>query len=190
MTINKHRSLWYALLGSCCLTLVDSVPAQQDRLPPAVVGQMVDELLSRVVPPNESLSRVSVGRRKIIFDGERTIAAFGYPAGSISFTDLGLKSAVTQSSRAVLENCDFWGRHQCTRLGWRVYVWIEPVTVTKANAFVRVHIIWADRDASSFKEGVPPTGRAVLLEMVKQVELARSGMGRWNYVKEGPTLVS
>ena len=52
--------------------------AQRGRLPLPVIGQVVDEVLHAIVPPDSSLSRVPVRERGMYFDYGRTLAAFDY----------------------------------------------------------------------------------------------------------------
>jgi len=186
MTMNKRAVLQYALLVVCTSAFGHPVSAQQERLHPAAIGQIVDEVLLRVLPPSERLSRVTIAKRKLSFDHERTAAAFGYPGASISVSDLRLRSAVGPGSRTMLSDCDQMRRQQCSLLGWRAYVWIEPVSVTKSQAVVRAHVSWTDRDPKTFEERVPPKTRGFLVGMVRQLELTRLPNGNWKFVKEGP----
>lgn len=188
MTIHKRRAFQYALVVLCVCTFINPVGAQHERLRPAAIGQIVDAALRQVIAPTDSLSRVSVAKRKVFFDHERTIGAFGYFGGSTPLSALGLRSAVTKGSRTLLNDCDQWGEKPCKELGWRVYAWVEPVSVTESQAVVRVHASWLELDPKTFKEGTSPRVPGFLTSMIREVHLARSGNGDWKFVKEGPAM--
>ena len=188
MKITK-RPLWmYACVGATAYTLVHSLAAQQVRIPSVAVGQIVSEVLRAVVPPTDSLSRVSIAKRGVFFDQAQTMAAFGYP-GSASPADLGVRLPVTFGTKKLLSDCDEWGAKPCKQLGWSAYVWIEPISITNSQAVVRAYVAWPERGATPFVKGVAPMGEASLAMFATEVYLVRSANGEWKFAKKGKMIV-
>lgn len=179
-----------ALLLSPC-GLVPPLQGQQSRLTPAVIGEIVDAVLSELVPPDTLVSRVPVGKRGVYFDHERSMKAFGYPMDApISLSDLHLRNVVRQGSRRLLEDCRGAGMKPCHQLGWGVYAAVEPISISDSGAVVRAIIRWADRGPAQFEPGVAPTGPSILVGFVSEVELIRMSNGHWKFAKLGRTRVS
>ena len=95
-----------------------------------------------LLPPGESLSGVSVTKRKIFFDHERTMAAFGHGGTPMSLSDLGIRTPVTAGSGSLLNDGNLWGDKPCKQLGWSAYVWIEPISITNSQSVVRGYVDW------------------------------------------------
>src|SRR5690349_21462743 len=114
------------------LALIVSTPVgAQSTLSVTAIGQIADAVLTALVPPDSSLARVPVGQRKILFDYERTLSLFeraGTPHDTA--TNLHLQSRVARGTRALLEDCSQSAAQACARLGWSVYSWLEPVSIT------------------------------------------------------------
>ena len=179
----------YTLLVMAACAVAPMLRAQESPFAPTSIGQLVNEVLQALVPPDKLISRVSVARRGIVFDYARTIAAFrnaGAPETSPS--DLAVRAEVTQGGESVLDDCDQMGTRSCQRLGWSAYVWIEPISVTATEAVVRAHLSWPDRGRASFEEGVAPTGRAALTGYSAEVYLIRHADGGWRFNKLGRTI--
>ena len=166
-----------------------SVRAQGILLAPREIGQMVDASLEGVVPPNTSLSQIPISKRTILFDYDRTMSAFGQRVVREDFQKMGVKRAVVLSSRDVLDDCGQAGDKPCMRLGWQVYVYLQPMTIAKAEAIVKLHLIWADHDPKRFVDGQPPSPatrrRSFLTESSVEVYLKRTTSGEWVFVRTG-----
>lgn len=188
MKIINRRMLRYACYGIGICGLVDPLSAQQTRLAPSEVRQIVEETFHTLLPPGRTLSRVSIEKRRVFFDHERTMAAFGY-RGAATVADLRIQPPVTAASQRVLNDCDQMGRKPCSQLGWRVYVWIAPISLTNNTAVVRGHVLWPERGRTEFVKGSPPTGQAFLTGFATELHLARSANGEWRVVREGRTAV-
>jgi hypothetical protein len=165
--------------------------AQRSNLAPAALGQIVDVVLGALAAPDSSLSRVSVAKRKIYFDYERTIAAFER-AGvwHASPSELHLRALVTPGTRALLDDCSQLRPEPCRRLGWSIYSWLEPLTVTDSVVVVRAHFTWPDRGSAPVREGVAPNGRAFLVGFSSEVYLVRDPDGVWRFSRVRKTIVS
>ncbi len=185
MKVIKRRVFQYVCFGVTACTLVHSLAAQRPPIAPAAIGQIVDEVLRAVVPPGSSLSGVSVAKRKVFLDYQRTMAAFGYPGASTSVSALGIRAPVTAGPEGLLKDCDFSGAKPCKQLGWSAYVWIEPVSITNSHAVVRAYVSWPERPRTSFTAGVAPTGKARLESFAAKTYLARSANGEWKFVRQG-----
>ena len=172
--------------------IAPALPAQQPHLSPSALGQIADEVLNQLVPQSGSLSRVPIAQRQIVFDFQRTMAAFarvGTPAAS--FRDLHMRRPVELGTRDLLDDCS-QGRapkHPCARLGWRVYAVIVPVSMTSSELVVRATFMWPDRGAARLQHGVTPTGRATLVGFSSEVYLVRTPTGEWKFSKLGTTAV-
>jgi hypothetical protein len=175
-----------AVLVNCAATAL----AQAPPLGPSEIGQIVDEVLTAVVPPSESLSRVPTAQRSILFDFDRTLAAFGYESDLPALrSQLRLKRSVTPGSRDLLSDCEQLSRQACSRIGWGVYVFILPVTVTDSGALVMARVAWADRGTARV-EGMPPKEPASLVGFSIEVFLSRSSDGVWKFVRTGAAVAT
>jgi hypothetical protein len=158
--------------------------AQEPRLAPNSIGQIVDEVIRALLPPDKSVSRVPVASRGIFLDHARTMAGFHQPTSpEVSLSNLGLRSTVKVGGPDLLEDCDQTGLTPCNRLGWAVYLLIEPVSVTNSEALVRARIGWPDRRKTPFVPGMAPTGRASLAGFIADVKLVRGADGAWKFDK-------
>lgn len=176
------------VVGTCVFT--DRLSAQAP-LDPTAVSLLVDAVLDELLPEGQRLSRVSIAQRGVFFDHERTLAAFGHPgAQPLPLSGLRLRATVKPGSGTLLDDCDQALRGPCNQLGWGVYVWMAPVSVTTSEARVHAYIYWPERGSAVFEEGVVPVGRAGLVGFVADLYFARQGDGSWKFVKRGPTLVS
>lgn len=192
MKIISRRVFQYACFGIAACAVVHPLAAQQSQQPriaPAEIGQIVNEVLRVLVPPGDSLSGVSIAKRKVVFDYAQTMAAFGYPGAHTSLAALGIRMPVTAGSESLLNDCDNWGTKPCKQLGWRAYVSIEPISITNSQVVVRGYVNWPERRRTPFVEGVAPTGKASLAGFATQIYLARSANGEWKFVKKGYTIV-
>lgn len=190
MQISARPSYMNALfvITACAL----ACPLRAQPAPPdlAQISRLVDAALDEVLPEGQALSRVAITKRGIFFDHERTLAAFGHPdAPPLPLAGLRLRAAVKPGSRTLLDDCDQAMRGPCDRLGWGVYVWVAPISVTESEARVHAHVAWPGRGSTPFEEGVIPVGRAGLVWFVADLYFARLPDGSWKLVKQGPTAV-
>ena len=164
--------------------------AQRRAISPRELGQIADAVFSALVPPDSSLSRVPIRERKLVFDAERTIAAFER-AGSphASYADLHMRTPAKPGTRAVIGDCSQLASRPCSALGWSVYTWLQPVSITDSEAVLRAHFLWADRGREQFQEGVAPTGRALLVGFTSEAHLIRTAGGGWRFSRVGSTIV-
>jgi hypothetical protein len=176
-----QRAAWLAtFVGFASVGL-----SQETRLPPNEVGQILNVALQALVPSEHSVSRVPVAMRGTFLDFERTMTAFGYTAPwSIPFASLGLLSA-KQGSRALLDDCDRMRMKTCSQLGWSLYVWAQPVSITASHGRVRAFIFWPDRGPTPLSPNSRPEGAAVLVGFSAEVEVQRAADGRWQYLSKG-----
>lgn len=189
MIIQSCRNLAVALLtgATCC---VSSLKAQESRITPKEIAQIADEVLRTLMPPGQFVSRVEVSKRGVFFDHVRTLAAFGQQASTVeAVRTLRLQSPVLPGSRAMLNDCTQTKLKSCAGLGWAVYVWLEPIFISRSDAEVRANVFWPDRGAASFQEGVSPSGRAYLVGYSMNMILTRAADGSWKLSKQGKTLV-
>jgi hypothetical protein len=183
-----RRSAFLAIVAAACVH--HPLAAQQSPLTPTAIGQMVDEVVDALIPPNQTVSRVPVAKRKVFFDDQRTMALFqhlGAPPASLA--DLHLRTAAKPGSKSLLDDCDHRGQKPCSQLGWGVYMWIQPISVTNSEALVRAYFAWPDRGGAAFEEGVAPKGRAALVGFATDVRLVRSPSGNWKFASKGATMV-
>jgi hypothetical protein len=174
------------LVGLACWGLATTLPAQQTLLQPKEVGQLTSVALDSVLPVGLRLSGVTVSNRKVLFDFARTSSAFGRDVpDSTAARDFDLKRPLRLASRDVLVGCDRSRSSACQNMGWQVYVWVEPVSLSPSSATVRVHARWPDRGSEAFAEGTAPVGRAGLVGFFTEISLARSRSGQWEYVRRG-----
>lgn len=166
-------------------------PAQQPHLSPAALGQVVDEVLNALVPPDRPLSRVPVAERGIVFDVGRTMAAFPeIGTQATNFRDLRVRTPVELGTKDVLDGCtQHLRQNACARLGWRVYTWMSPVSVTSSEIVVRAHVRWAERGGARPERGMAPEGSASLVGFSTDVYLVRTPTGEWRFSKRGNAAV-
>ena len=175
------------MVAAC--VLARPLAAQQRRLPPSEIGQIVDAVLSELIPPESLLSRLTVAQRGLFLDVNRTMEAFHVSGGdSVTIANLGLRTAPKAGSRSLLVDCDQVGRKPCTRLGSSAYVFIEPICVTTSQARVRASVSWPDRGPSELGALAPPGQRVFLTGFSAEVDLVRAPGGRWRFKKLGKTI--
>jgi hypothetical protein len=185
--------LRHVIAASCSLLWCagsQALGAQRPALAPTELGQIADAVFGALAPPDSSLSRVPIRDRGLIFDAERTIAAFeqtGSPHAS--FGDLHMRTPARVGTRAVLGDCSQVVANSCSSLGWNVYTWLEPVSRTDGEVVVRATFLWADRGRVPFQEGVAPTGRAGLVGFTSEAHLVRTSGGAWRFSRMGSTAV-
>lgn len=151
-----------------------------------MMGQIVDAVMGELLPQESSVSRVPVSKRTVVFDHEKTMARFKQLGhASAAFADLELRTPVVVGTDAVLNDCSELEMRACAGLGWRVYAWIEPLSVSDSEALVRGHFRWADRGTAVYQESVTPEGRALLVGMSADVYLARAKGGAWTFSRRG-----
>lgn len=156
-----------------------TLQAQQQRLVPGEIGEIVEVVLKEILPPEARLTSFTVLERGVRFDYERTLRAFGYPDLAETRSGLLLKSAVNPGSRDLLGDCSQSGLLPCKALGRATYVTLEPFSISKSEAVVWLHVSYASQvDKYTFLNGFSV-----------QVHLARSDSGNWRYVKVGERLV-
>ncbi|HET7188635.1 MAG TPA: hypothetical protein VFI52_10785 [Gemmatimonadaceae bacterium] len=175
------------VIGACLLA--QPLAAQPRRLAPSEIGQIVDAVLSELLPPDSSLSRIPIAKRGLLLDVARTMEAFHVNgADRVSIADLGLRTAPKAGSRSLLDDCDQVGSKPCSRLGLGAYVFIAPIRVTTSLARVRVNVSWADGGSAELGTLAPPGRRAFLTGFSAEVDLARAPGGRWRFQKLGKTI--
>jgi len=181
----------HATLG-VSLALGLAVPAaaagQQARVSAAALGHIADDVLNAVLPQERMLSRVPVSSRKIVFDLERTLAAFE-KAGALApgSRELHLRRSVQPGSARLLHDCDQAARKPCAGLGWRVYTFLQPASVTQSELAVQANVMWPDRGGEPFVQGVAPTGRTSLVGFSVKVHFVRDKAGAWKFSRVDST---
>jgi len=181
------------MLASLLLCLLAASPradAQDHRLSPRVIGQVVDEVLRAVVAPDSALSRVKVRERGLYFDYARTLAAFGYRDDSTTRAALALKSVVTPGDASLLVDCNQAGTGPCDRLGQGAYAYVAPRSQSDSELVVQLRVAWPDRGGAPYVRGAVPGGHVFLYGFSMEVHLARASDGSWKFVRIGPTRVS
>jgi len=93
MDTNIRRTRIFARLGIIAWCFVPSLSAQPSRLAPRASSQIVGQVIGAVIPPGDSLSRVSADNREIFFDQERMLVAFGYRNAQVAISELALRSS-------------------------------------------------------------------------------------------------
>lgn len=177
MTVRDVRLLCGVLLSVGLATV--PLEAQQPRLTPAEIGQIVDAAVQGVIPPEKRLTRLTVAERGIRFDFERTMEAFGHPNDAEVVSSLGLRSPVTVGTRELLTDCDQFGTKPCSLLGHEAYMYLEPISITDSTALAWLSVAWAESVSQ----------RTFLTGFSTQVNLSRSGSGAWKFVRAGLTAV-
>jgi hypothetical protein len=187
MTLKSHHcsSALLALIAFSAFAI--PAHAQQIRLRPQEIGQIADEVILALVPPSTALSRVEVGKRKIFFDRARTLTAFGYAGGS---GVIPLRTHVQAGSEALLDDCNQIQKLSCSKLGWGVYIFLQPISINDSEAVVLAHVRWPDRGFTVFEPGIPPNGGASLYGFSEEMHFRRSCDGTWRFEKRGKIAVS
>lgn len=157
----------------------------QPRLPTSDISRIVDVVLTRLVPPDSQLSRVSVAERTLFVDTKRTLDSFGYSSRDISDAELRLQRQVRTGSASLLGDCDRYGRQSCRQLGWGAYVWLELVSVDGQKVTVRAYVQWPERGKTAYQPGRAPTGSASLVGYSTELELAPSPEEGWKILRQG-----
>lgn len=188
MTATTRRVLQLACFAISTAAIVHPLAAQKVQLSQAAVAEIVSEVFRAILPPSDSLSRVPNARRTMLFDYERTMAAFGYADTATARPDLRTPLSVAAGSASLLTDCNQTGTKPCQRLGWNAYVWIEPRSLTNSQAVVRGHVRWIER-GTPFTNGAIPSGRASLVGFTTDVHLARAPNGQWRFLRNGTTIV-
>ncbi|HEX5973118.1 MAG TPA: hypothetical protein VFY85_14390 [Gemmatimonadaceae bacterium] len=172
--------------------VVHALPASAQSARPTEpeIAQVVDEVLSQIIPPDSSLSRVRVGDRGVYFDHARTLAAFGHHDTSAAVSRLRLRSTVMSGTPALLEGCVQVVASPCQHLGWGAYAWLGLVSRSDSEMVVRLNVHWADFGNAPFQRGVLPGGRAYLVGFSMEVHLTRAADSSWRFARIGPTRVS
>lgn len=187
MNIQLRRSI-AIVLALVCAGLARPLPAQQPTLTPEVLGQITDAVFAALIAPDSSLSRIPVAKRRVVFDYDRTAASFervGTPPAV--FSKLRLRTPVARGTKELLADCAQGVLKPCSKLAWRVYSWLAPVSVTDSEVVVRAHFMWADRGRAKFQDGVAPKGRGRLVGFASEVFLVRGQDGIWRFSKLGRT---
>jgi hypothetical protein len=183
---NSCARLGPLLLG----VLFYSAPVQgqphQASNDPRAIGQIVNEVLDSLLPSTGPTPH-EVWRRGVLFDYQRTLAAF-HASPSVPTSALGLRHSMQQGSASMLDDCDQLGGKPCRQLGWRVYAYVEPIRITETQARVRAVMLYAQR-RMPFAEGSTPGGTAFLTGGTTEVYLTRVKGGPWKYLKTGVSQV-
>jgi hypothetical protein len=178
------------LLMAALVIHVAPASAKSQRLTEREVGQVVDEVLQKIIPPDSSLSRVPVRDRGVYFDHGRTLAAFGFRDSAAAASRLALRSPVMPGTRSLLEGCRQVVATPCQHLGWGAYAWVDFVSMSDSELVVRLEVHWADRGGVALQPGVAANGSAFLVGFGMEVHLARAADGSWRFARIGPTRVS
>lgn len=149
----------------------------------------MDAVLSELLPPESSLSRLTVAERGLFLDVARTMEAVHVIGGDrVSIADLGLHTEARTGSRSLLDDCDQVGSKPCRKLGSGAYVFIAPIRVTTARARVRANISWVDGGSAEPEAPAPLARRAFLTGFSAEVDLVRAPGGRWRFQRLGKTI--
>jgi hypothetical protein len=189
VNVFMSRNMRVPLLAFIALASAHPVAAQTPRLTAAELGQIVDAVFDTLARPTTTFSRVPLAQRTLVFDAGRTLAAFQRVGVSGVFADLHLRTPIKQGTQALLDDCRQAGRLPCDRLGWSVYAWFDPVTVTDSLAVVRATFLWPDRGNTPFVANVSPTGGGYLAGFTSEVFLVRARDGSWKFSRVGSTAV-
>lgn len=177
-----------AVTVAACL-LAQPLAAQQRRLAPAEIGQIVDAVLSELLPPDSSLSRIPIAKRGLYLDVARTMEAFHVNEGDrVTIADLGLRTAPKVGSRSLIDDCDQVGSKPCSKLGLGAYVLIAPIRMTTSRARVRVTVLWADGGSADLGAIAPPGRRVFLTGFSDEVDFVRAPGAVWRFQKLGKTI--
>ena len=116
--LNNFDSFWLRRIFVGLTIVGTSLEAQSPRRSPSEIAQIVDAALQAVIPPERTLSQISVAERGVRFDFEQTLAAFGYQVDeSTARSTLKLRRAVVSGTRVLLSDCSQMGDKPCKLLG-------------------------------------------------------------------------
>lgn len=174
----RSRLMRCLCLGAALTT--GALHAQAPTQSPKEIGQIIDEALRTVTPPESRLTSYTVEERGIRFDYGRTLATFKRADSPEAREQLRLTRAVAEGSRALLEDCDQMGSQACSRLGRAAYVAVELISASATETAVWVHVEWA----TTFPK------RSYLSSASTEVFLTRSGSGPWRFARVGRRIVS
>jgi hypothetical protein len=172
------RCLRWILLG---VTIIGtSLEAQQPRMAPKDIAEMVDAALQAVIPAEKTLDQFTVRERGVRFDFGRTMTAFGYDlADSTARSSLKLQSAVAPGTQVLLSDCSQLGTKPCKLLGRTVYAFLRPSSITDSEAVVWLSVRWVGTSSKlAFMSGFST-----------EVYLSRAGSGPWRFVRTGNGLI-
>jgi len=189
MMTSLKRVMWFALCSAAACVLVGPLAAQPSRLSIGAISEIVNETLHAVVPPGDSLSRVSIANRKVRLDFDRTISAFGYVATGYLRSKFAIREPAIDGAASLLSDCDDWGTKPCSQLGWSAYVWMEPLSIGEGQAVVRAYVHWPERNGRPFVAGTQPSGPAALVGYAVEVRLGLGADGHWKFLRKGTMTV-
>lgn len=173
------RPLRWTLCATALVATAASVRGQRLHLTPHEIAQIADEALRVVVPPQSAFSGVSVATRGVAFDVRGTLAAFGVPTSGD--TAVRLARHVDIVSPGVLGDCSQMAPEPCAGLGSRVYVSVEPLSLTNSHAHVRVNVRWPDRGETLARSS---SAHAYLTGFSATIHLVRNAGGAWVFEKQ------
>ncbi len=174
----RSRLIRCLCLGAALTT--GALHAQAPTQSPEEIGQIIDEALHTVTPPERRFTSYTVEERGILFDFGRTLATFSRVDSPAAREQLRLTRAVAEGSRVLLEDCDQMGSQACVRLGRAAFVTVELIAASAAETVVWVHVEWA----TTF-----PT-RSFLSAASTEVFLSRIGSGPWRFARMGRRIVT
>ena len=180
------HALMPGVLATGFLISAQAATCQSVDLRSRDIGAITNVVISRLIPPDTQLSRVTIRSRGVFIDSKRTLQSFRQSASNAAVRDLKLAPSLKDGSDSLLADCNQGGVKPCNRLGWSAYVWVELLSRTDSSTLVRVHVVWPDRSNVPYLAGQPPSGNASLVGFSADMELVRSTEGSWSIVKEGP----
>lgn len=192
--LNTQKKLWLACALSTIALGVSPLQAQTGKLSPKEIGQILDATIRAVLPDTMTLSRVPISKRSLRVDYERTLNAFGNSGGEKAAAAMNLQTKWAMAAPDLFNDCDQIGSKPCSKMGWQVYTYISPVSVTGADATIRLSVTWAEHDPDRYMEGQAPTPkvgkRVPLASFSSEVQLRRSSSGTWQFLRVGRTTAS
>lgn len=177
MTIISHN------IGAICMGValnVGLLNAQTSRSTPKEIAEMVDAALLGVIPSDRSLTMYTVAERGIRFDHARTLAAFGYGGDGGARAAFSPRTPILSGTSELLSDCSQLGSKPCKLIGKAAYVFLEPISITRSDAVVSLHVTWAS--------AVSPY--TFMSSFATEVHLSRSEAGPWKFVRAGATIAS
>lgn len=178
--MSTARAIKHLSHGIAAILLASQAAAQHPALRPPDIGMMVQVALDSLLPPTIAPSNVPLEKRGLYFDRDRTFAAFGV-RDTVSVISMGLRREVLPGAAHMLAGCSQLSPGRCERLGWRTYVWLQPLTISDSVAVVRAWIHWAHR-SEPFREGVAPRDSAYLTGFLADLKFTRGpGAREWSF---------
>ena len=171
---------------SAMAAMTSAAHAQRAGLTVQDVASIADQALRVVVPPERALSGSTVASRKIAFDVDGTLAAFGLPPAAD--TAFHLERKVTIAAPDALSDCSQMDPRPCAHLGRRAHVLVTPVSVGRTHLSVRVIVGWAARSAS-----VPDTvstGKGFLVGFAPKLYFVRRADGVWSFERQDRSVIA